>query len=68
METGKVKWFNRTKGYGFVEPDNGSKDVFIHVSEIEKQGISDLVEDQKISYQTEDNRGKLSATDIKIID
>lgn len=68
METGKVKWFNRTKGYGFVEPDDGSKDVFIHVSEIEKQGISDLVEDQKISYQTEDNRGKLSATDIKIID
>jgi CspA family cold shock protein len=70
METqiGKVKWFNRTKGYGFIEPDNGSKDVFIHVSEIKKQGISDPKEDQKISYKTEDNKGKLSAVDIKIID
>ena len=68
MQIGKVKWFNRTKGYGFIEPDDGSKDVFIHVSEIEKQGIPDLKEDQKISYKTENNKGKLSAVDIKIID
>jgi len=67
-QTGKVKWFNRTKGYGFVEPDDGSKDVFVHVSEIEKQGISDLEENQKISYKTEKNKGKLSAIDIKIVD
>ena len=70
METkiGKVKWFNRTKGYGFIEPSDGSKDVFIHVSEVEKLGIANLEENQKISYNTENNRGKLSAIDIKLVD
>ena len=70
METkiGKVKWFNRTKGYGFIEPSDGSKDVFIHASEVEKLGITDLEENQKISYNTENNKGKLSAIDIKLVD
>ena len=70
METkiGKVKWFNRTKGYGFIEPSDGSNDAFIHVSEVEKLGIADLEENQKISYNTESNRGKLSAIDIKLVD
>lgn len=68
METGTVKWFNRTKGYGFIEPSSGEKDVFIHISELEKQGIYDLKEEQKISYEIENNKGKQSATDIKLID
>ncbi len=70
METkiAKVKWFNRTKGYGFIEPDDGSNDVFIHISEVEKQGMNDLEENQKISYETESNRGKLSAINIKLVD
>jgi cold shock protein len=67
-KTGKVKWFNRTKGYGFIEPSDGSKDVFIHASEVEKLGIANLEENQKISYNTENNRGKLSAIDIKLVD
>jgi CspA family cold shock protein len=68
METGTVKWFNRTKGYGFIEPSNGEKDVFIHISELEKQGIYDLKEEQKISYEIENNKGKQSATNIQLID
>lgn len=65
-KTGKVKWFNLTKGYGFIAPDDGSNDVFVHVSELERQGIPDLREEQEISYKTESNRGKLSAIDIKV--
>ena len=68
MATGKVKWFNPIKGYGFIEPSDGSKDVFIHLSEVEKQGISNLQEDQQVSYETEDNRGKMSAVDLKLVD
>ncbi len=67
MATGIVKWFNVTKGYGFVQPDDGSKDVFIHISKLEEKGISDLQEDQKISYDTENNKGKTSATNIELI-
>ena len=68
METGKVKWFNRTKGYGFIEPSDGGKDVFVHLSELEKQGIYDLKEDQKVSFKMEENRGKVFAADIKLED
>lgn len=67
METGKVKWFNRTKGYGFIEPDNGGKDVFVHISEVEKIGIYDLKEDQKISFDIESNRGREAAANLKLI-
>jgi len=68
MATGIVKWFNPTKGYGFIQPDDGSKDVFVHISELEKKGIPDLQEDQKISYETEDNRGKVSAANLELLD
>lgn len=67
METGKVKWFNRTKGYGFIEPDNGGKDVFVHISEVEKIGIYDLKEDQKVSFDIESNRGREAAANLKLI-
>jgi CspA family cold shock protein len=62
-----VKWFNATKGYGFVEPSDKSKDVFLHISALEAIGLSDLQDGQKISYNIESNKGKISAIDIKLI-
>lgn len=66
MATGTVKWFNPTKGYGFIEPEDGGKDVFVHVSAVEKAGLSGLNEGQKVSYDIENNRGKDSATELKV--
>ena len=54
METGTVKWFNDQKGYGFIQPDQGGKDVFVHVSAVERSGIRGLVEGQKISYEIQE--------------
>lgn len=68
IQKGTVKWFNRIKGYGFAEPENGGNDVFIHISEIEKQGISDLNEGQEIFFSTESKNGKTSAVDVKLVD
>ena len=68
MATGKVKWFNSSKGYGFIESDDGGNDVFIHISALQEKGIHNLEEGQKISYDTEDNRGKTSATNIELTD
>jgi len=67
MNTGTVKWFNATKGYGFVEPSDKSKDVFLHISALEAIGLSDLQDGQKISYNIESHKGKISAIDIKLI-
>ena len=67
MNTGTVKWFNATKGYDFVEPSDKSKDVFLHISAVEAIGLSDLKDGQKISYNIESNKGKISAIDIKLI-
>ncbi len=66
MPSGTVKWFNPTKGYGFAQPSDGGKDVFIHISAVEKAGLSSLNEGQKISYDIVANRGKESAENIKI--
>jgi CspA family cold shock protein len=69
MNKGTVKWFNGQKGFGFIQPDDGSKDVFVHVSAVERAGMTGLGEGQKISFEIEDDRktGKSSATNLKAI-
>lgn len=67
MATGVVKWFNPTKGYGFVKPEQGGPDVFIHISALEKAGIGNLNEGQRISYDLSTNKGKTAAIQIKLI-
>ena len=67
MLTGKVKWFNPQKGYGFISPDNGKKDIFVHISALEKSGINSLNENDKVSYDEARNNGKVSAANIKIL-
>ena len=61
MATGTVKWFNPTKGYGFIQPQDGSRDVFVHISAVERAGLSSLNEGQTIEYEIVSNRGKQSA-------
>jgi CspA family cold shock protein len=67
MATGPVKWYNETKGYGFIQPDNGGKDVFVHATALERAGMRGLAEGQKISYEVEADRrtGKESATNLQ---
>ncbi|APX88934.1 cold-shock protein [Brevirhabdus pacifica] len=68
MPTGTVKWFNTTKGYGFIAPDDGGKDVFVHISAVERSGLSGLADDQKISYELEEGRdGRQLAADLKTL-
>lgn len=65
MTTGTVKWFNSSKGYGFIETDNSSSDVFVHISAVEQSGLSTLNEGQKIEFEIEENNGKQAACNIK---
>lgn len=65
MTIGTVKWFNSTKGYGFIRPESGDKDVFVHITALEKAGLSTLHEGQKISYEIAVSKGKASAVNIK---
>ncbi|MGH1404277.1 MAG: cold-shock protein [Alphaproteobacteria bacterium] len=65
MATGTVKWFNPTKGFGFIEPDDGGKDVFVHISSVERAGISSLNEGDKVEYEIQSERGKESAHNLK---
>ena len=68
MPTGTVKFFNTTKGFGFIGPDDGSKDVFVHISAVEKSGIGTIREGQKISYELERGKdGKTSASQLKAV-
>ncbi len=67
MANGTVKWFNPNKGYGFIQPEDGSKDVFVHISALERAGIQSLNEGQKISFETATNKGKISAANLKLL-
>jgi len=64
--TGTVKWFNATKGYGFIQPDGGGTDMFVHISAVEKAGYTGLAEGAKVSFDVVSNRGKESAENLKI--
>ena len=69
MATGTVKWFNSTKGYGFIQPDAGGSDVFVHVSAVEQAGLNGLNDNQKISYEVETGRnGREAATALALVD
>lgn len=68
MPTGKVKWFNTDKGYGFIAPNDGGKDVFVHITAVQGAGLDGLSEDADVSYELETRRdGKTSATDLRLI-
>ncbi len=68
MATGTVKWFNATKGFGFIQPDNGGNDVFVHISAVERAGLSTLNEGQKVSYEEkmDPKKGKASAENLRV--
>jgi CspA family cold shock protein len=68
MANGTVKWFNAQKGFGFIQPDDGSKDVFVHITAVERAGLSGLNEGQKVSFDLEEGqRGRTAATNLKSI-
>ena len=68
MPNGTVKWFNTTKGYGFIEPEEGGKDVFVHISAVQRSGLEGLSDNQKVSYELEESRdGRMAAMDIKVM-
>lgn len=68
MATGIVKWFNPTKGFGFIQPDSGGADVFVHISAVQAAGLQSLNEGQKINYELATQRGKVAATNIQVAD
>jgi CspA family cold shock protein len=67
MATGTVKWFNSQKGYGFIQPDSGGKDVFVHISAVERAGLGSLNEGQKVKYEVLADRGKESAGNLQLV-
>ena len=66
MASGTVKWFNSMKGYGFIQPQSGEKDIFVHISAVEKAGLSTLNEGQQVDYEIVSDRGKESAGNLKV--
>lgn len=66
MATGTVKWFNGQKGYGFIQPDDGGKDVFVHATALEAAGVRSLNDGQAVSFETKEERGKIAATNLRI--
>jgi len=66
MPTGTVKWFNATKGFGFIQPNDGSKDVFVHISAVQQAGLSGLQEGQTLNFDVVQDRGKNSAANLKV--
>ena len=67
MATGTVKWFNSTKGFGFIQPEDGGKDVFVHVSAVERAGLRGLNEGQRVSFELESERGRTSAVNLQAL-
>lgn len=67
MANGTIKWFNPTKGFGFISPDENGSDVFVHISAVEQAGIRNLMEGQRVSYELVTNKGKTSAAELKLI-
>ena len=68
MPVGTVKWFNTTKGYGFIEPEGGGKDVFVHISAVERSGLTGLADNQKVEFELQDGRdGRQMASDLKLL-
>ena len=67
MSTGTVKWFDSTKGFGFIQPDTGGADVFVHITAVQKAGLVGLDENAKVEYELESQRGKTSAVDLKVL-
>ncbi len=65
MATGTVKWFNPTKGFGFIQPKDGGSDVFVHISAVERAGMRSLNEGQEVTFDLEDNKGKVSAINLR---
>ena len=65
MAIGTVKWFNNVKGYGFIQPQDGGKDVFVHISAVERAGMSSLVEGQRVSFEVQTERGRAAAVNLK---
>jgi cold shock protein len=67
MAEGTVKWFNSTKGFGFIQPSQGGNDVFVHISAVQRAGLQGLNDGQKVSYELQNERGKTAAVDIKLL-
>lgn len=67
-DTGTVKWFNPTKGYGFIQPANGGADVFVHISAVQAAGLAEITEGQSLEYEIEENRGKKVAANLKVVE
>ena len=67
MAEGTVKWFNTTKGYGFIQPSEGGNDVFVHISAVQRAGLQSLADGQKVTYELQNERGKTATVDIQLI-
>ena len=67
MASGKVKWFNAQKGFGFIQPDDGGKDVFVHISAVERAGLRSLNDGQRVSYEEQEERGKVAAVNLQAL-
>ncbi|MFN3826001.1 MAG: cold-shock protein [Micavibrio sp.] len=67
-QRGKVKWFNTTKGFGFITPDQGGNDVFVHITAVQKAGLQTLNEGQAIEFELQENRGKMAAAELRLVD